>query len=139
MQGVPGSGKSTVAKLIAASVEGSPDNVRILSTDTYRYGACGHYYFDPAENATFHSATQRDCADEMRRGTPVVIIDNTNIERWQAEPYFCLARMYGYEINVVRVDPGLAEAKKRNAKRPIERRVPNDVIEDMYAKMESLL
>lgn len=140
MQGVPGSGKSTVAARIKAGAwEETDKEPIILSTDDWRYGDCGHYVFDPVTNVEFHMACQRTCVDAMRLGIETIIIDNTNIEKWQAEPYFCLARMYGYEINVIRVDPGLAEAKRRNAQRPLERRVPDEVIESMYSKMETLL
>ena len=147
MQGVPGSGKTTIAQMLRSYHESVPAyegfgmmcSVIVLSTDDYRYGDCGHYIFDPAKNATFHAHTQRDAADAMRRGVHYVIIDNTNILREHAYPYVALARMYNYEIDVIRVDPGLAEAKKRNGNRPIERSVPNEVIERMYATMENLL
>lgn len=149
MQGVPGSGKSTVAQMLKLSLIGEVavgkghivdvDSVSVRSTDDYRYGECGHYIHDPLRNAELHKRTQREVADDMREGVPVIIVDNTNIERWQATPYISLAGMYDYEVNVVRVDPGLREAKKRNATRSIERRVPDHVIEEMYAKMESLL
>lgn len=144
LQGVPGSGKSTVGDMLLIHFEDQRiDNPALsairLSTDDYRYGECGHYFYDPVENLKFHSATQRAAADEMRGGTNYIIIDNTNIFKAHAYPYIALAEMYGYEVNVLRVDPGLATSKKRNATRPIERRVPNDVIERMHAAMEQLL
>lgn len=146
MQGVPGSGKTTVAQMLRAYLAMTPifssedfASVTVRSTDDYRYGDCGHYIHDVAKNAELHARTQREVADDMRDGVNYVIVDNTNIEKQQAMPYICLARMYGYEIDVVRVDPGLAESKKRNRTRPNERRVPDEVIESMYSRLENLL
>lgn len=150
MQGVPGSGKTTVAQMLRSFLSLVPivpaegggfthPTVSVRSTDDYRYGECGHYIHDVEKNAGLHARTQREVADDMREGVPYVIVDNTNIEKWQAAPYFALAGMYGYEISVIRVDPGISAAKKQNANRPIERRVPDHVIEAMYSKMESLL
>lgn len=144
LQGVPGSGKSTIANILFQSFGRIlPGDLKysaiILSTDDHRYGDCGHYIFDPKTNVEFHHQTQRDCADQMRMATNYIIIDNTNILREHAYPYIALAKMYGYTVDVVRVDPGLEEAKRRNAQRPIERRVPNDVIDRMYQTMEQLL
>lgn len=143
MQGVPGSGKSFMAQMLRRHFESQshrPDaSISVRSTDDYRYGECGHYIHDVAKNAELHARTQREVADDMRNGVNYVIVDNTNIQCWQAEPYFCLARMYGYKINVVRVDPGLDTALARNATRPLERQVPAEVIRSMHEKMERLL
>lgn len=139
MQGVPGSGKSTLAEMVATYWEANLVPTTTRSTDDYRYGECGHYVHDPAANAALHRRTQQEVAEDMRNGVPVVIVDNTNIARWQAEPYIVLAKIYDYEVNVLRADPGLDTAKTRNATRPIERRVPDHVIEDMYSRMENLL
>jgi predicted kinase len=138
MQGVPGSGKSWMAGVLHETL--IPHGlVNIRSTDDYRYGDCGHYVHDEAKNHDLHMRTQREVADDMRTGVPFVIVDNTNIKQWQADPYFALAKMYGYQIQIVRVDPGLEVAQKRNATRAIERQVPAFVIERMYNEMERLV
>jgi predicted kinase len=139
LQGVPGSGKSTIANYIAQAEEDKDRNVVILSTDDWRFDDDGIYVFDPEENVTYHKSCQRACADAMLNGTDVVIIDNTNIQEWQAHPYLVLADIFDYQVQVVSVDAGLATAIQRQQLRKEDRRVPDHVIIRMYEEMERLL
>jgi len=186
MQGVPGSGKSTIARMIEEyeRAHGSrPDEllpvvvtistddhrlesqrvcsihghigantscpecgnaVSVTETDVYVFDAADNarvYVFDAADNARFHKATQRDCARHMINGVPAIIVDNTNIQEWQAHPYLVLADIYGYEVQVVSVDCGLARAIERQSERVGlgDRAVPANVIAGMYEGMERLL
>lgn len=146
MQGVPGSGKSTIADSIALSfntfVEDWEDEDRaiILSTDNWRYREWDNTYdFDPAKNATFHHECQKACIKEMQNGREIIIIDNTNIQEWQARPYIELAKIFEYSVTVVSVDCGLDEAIRRQEARTEDRRVPAEVITDMYRRMERVL
>jgi predicted kinase len=146
MQGVPGSGKSTVARMIAdfenyGRSSQSKGRAVILSTDDHRLESDGSYRFDPADNERFHRLTQQDCARLMAKGKQVIIIDNTNIAEWQARPYLVLAGVWGYAVQVVSVDCGLAVAIARQGEREGlgDRKVPAPVIGRMYAQMERLL
>ena len=144
MQGVPGSGKSTIAEMIRQSYEERapmPDRALIISTDDHRLEPDGSYKFVAADNARFHKLTQRDCARLMRQGQRAIIVDNTNIQGWQAHPYLVLADIYDYTVQVVSVDCGLPLAIERQGEREGlgDRRVPPEVITDMYGKMERLL
>lgn len=145
MQGVPGSGKTTIALTLLNSFLQEQSSVTLgwtavkLSTDDYREQPCGHYVHDISQNAAHHAKTQRACVDEMLLGTNQIIIDNTNIEKWQAAPYLALANMYDYEVQVVSVQCSIQDANKRNNTRDPGRRVPAGVIEAMHDKMEVLL
>jgi predicted kinase len=138
MQGVPGSGKSTIARMIQESYGGG---AVILSTDDFRLAPDGSYTFDMAENAKYHQMCQRRAAELMQEGAPVLIIDNTNIQEWQAHPYLVLAEIWGYTVQVVSVDCGLYTAIERQKEREGlgDRAVPREVITDMYWRMERLL
>ena len=139
MQGVPGSGKSFWAKKALDSLCTDKWIGIIHSTDDYRKQPCGHYVHDVSQNAAHHAATQRDCVESMRGEVNYIIIDNTNIEKWQVAPYLALASMYGYEVIVQTIQVPLKTALARNAQRDANRRVPDGVIESMYEKMEILL
>ena len=153
MQGVPGSGKSTVARMIHAFESENPDRVVVsklpelgpkavvISTDDHRLEPDGSYKHDPAKNAEFHRRTQKDCARHMINGVPVIVVDNTNIAEWQAHPYLVLADIYGYTVQVVSVDCGLGPAIDRQSEREglDDRAVPAEVITEMYDGMERLL
>lgn len=147
MQGVPGSGKSVIAGMIrdAENREGAfgrnGDPAVIISTDDERLEADGSYTFDAADNSRFHRLTQQKCAKLMASGQPVIIVDNTNIEHWQALPYLVLAAVWDYVVQVVSVDCGLGRAIERQSEREGlgDRRVPDEVIAGMYGKMERLM
>lgn len=133
MQGFPGSGKSTVAKMLASTVEGSV----IRSTDD-QFMVDGVYKFDQAKIGGYHMhnvfLVEKDC----KAVVPLIIVDNTNIKQRDANPYIALARKYGYSVTVVRVDAGLTEAKKRNATRSEDRKIPEHVIERMAGDIQVL-
>jgi tRNA uridine 5-carbamoylmethylation protein Kti12 len=168
MQGVPGSGKSVIAKMIRMNYEErvpEVDRAVIISTDDYRMQpqlwceecekhrpdefVCPEcqvgtvlrdaYVFDAEDNVRYHQMTQQECARLMALGQRAIIVDNTNIQEWAARPYLTLADIYGYTIQVVSVDCGLYHSIKRQYERREDRRVPDDVIKDMYSKMERLL
>lgn len=141
MQGIPASGKSTMAKMIRAQTAGT-----IISTDDYWYKVTeegvsyrgGFYNFDIAKLGFAHRWNQKRCEELMDAAGPVIIIDNTNITRKAAQPYVDMAKRHGYDVVVVRVQVDIEEAIKRNATRPADRAIPEDVIRRMASKMEDL-
>lgn len=136
MQGIPGSGKSTVAAQIhdAAFMKGV--TVVTLSTDHF-WGP--DYDFDPTKHVEAHEWNQRRCLTAAQDGASVIIIDNTNIEKVHAQPYILLAGMFGYDVQVVSIQVDVGVAKRRNALRPENRRIPDEVIESMHKRLERLL
>jgi predicted kinase len=141
MQGVPGSGKSVIARMIEHWCEDLGVAAAVVSTDNYRLAEDGSYVFREEDNARFHRMAQQDAARLMADAAPAVIVDNTNIEHWQAAPYLALAEIWGYEVQVVSVDCGLQRAIDRQSERAGlgDRAVPAEVITDMYRRMERLL
>ena len=147
MQGVPGSGKSTVAESILRdlrSMYDPEDGLRLfqkISTDDYWYEKGGGVYaFDHGLLGLAHFWNQERCQAAMAEDNAwVIIVDNTNRTCESVKPYVELAKTFGYTIQTIRVDPGLDVALERNARRSEDRRVPDDVIRAMYAEMEPLL
>lgn len=143
MQGIPGSGKSTLARILRdyhVSSLTAPSGVEytaaILSTDEF-WGK--DYRFDPAKLAEAHRWNQARTIRAMEEGINYIYIDNTNILKSQAAPYFMMGDIFGYEASVVHVDVSLEVAVKRNASREYHRRVPEAKVKEMYEKLERLV
>lgn len=114
MRGVPGSGKSYLArKLVDMMVGGSHNNYRahILTTDDF-FMIRGQYQYDKFRLSEAHSWNQQRARNVLRMGMSPVIIDNTNIELWEMEPYLREGVKNGYIIEVV--EPTTPWAKKAN-------------------------
>lgn len=152
MQGIPGSGKSTVARKLLGDflcthweIVNHPGYTGdILSTDDYwttdhQMPGQPVQVHNPAKIGEAHLWNQRRAVKEFQKGTNLVIIDNTNIKKEQAQPYVNLGNMFNYRIQVVSVSCGLDEALRRNAQRDYDRRVPEDVVRRMYGELEPLL
>lgn len=137
MQGIPGSGKTTVANAISRDFLRTGTDAIIHSTDSFWYEK-GVYNYDPSKAEYFHRLNQKSVIDSMRWGTEIIIVDNTNITRWEARPYIVMAKIYSYNIQIVRVYCSVEEAIKRQLARPIDRRIPEDVIRRKFDAMEEL-
>jgi len=139
MQGLPGSGKTTYAKMIADKHEAI-----IFSTDDfwYRIGRSNEpveYIFDHSRLREAHLWNQRRTAKEMNSSDGGnIVIDNTNITQRDAQPYLILAEMFGYEVMVFRVEAPYETCLERNRNRPIDRQVPWEVISRMNEMMERI-
>jgi tRNA uridine 5-carbamoylmethylation protein Kti12 len=96
MRGLPGSGKSTVAKDLAG------ENGLIFSTDNF-FMKDGVYCFDPSLLGKNHALNFEAFSKAVIDGAEIVVVDNTNIARWEYEKYFHLAIKNGYHVSVVTV------------------------------------
>lgn len=145
MQGIPGSGKSTIARAISENT-----GAVIFSTDDYWYlNDPTKYQFDPNLIGEAHRWNQQRTLirmmdakiyqDEVEGRNADIIIDNTNIKNRDINPYLVLASLYNYTVQVVRVqvDPKLAIMRQHD--RSADRRIPDDVIRRMNDKMEKLI
>ncbi|KAI9031217.1 hypothetical protein DFJ74DRAFT_426356 [Hyaloraphidium curvatum] len=101
MRGAPGSGKSFLAKqILGLRTAGATSRGVILSTDDY-FDQDGRYVFDRTLLGAAHEWNRQRCESECERELGTVIVDNTNVCRWEARPYVELALRYGYEVQVL--------------------------------------
>jgi predicted kinase len=122
MQGPSGAGKSTVAQKIQFATEGTV----ICSTDDLFYED-GVYNFRPSLLPAFHKKNLERTIAALEAGKSV-IVDNTNIQRWQCRGYVRYAHDKGIPIVFIRV----------NGRFKNTHGVPDDKVEQMREAMEDL-
>lgn len=128
MRGLSGSGKSTLAKELR-------QGGIILSTDDF-FMVGGKYQFDRDYMADAHYWNQVRAEEAMKDDITPIVIDNTNVQAWEAKPYVEKALRYGYKIEIAEPNTpwkfNAEELAKRNT-----HKVPLEVIHDMLAKWET--
>lgn len=124
LQGLPGSGKSTQARLIAREYLAV-----ILSTDDYHYHPSKPHIYDFQYDraAEYHKLNQQRCRHFMGYRVPI-IIDNTNLTNWAIAPYVRMARDARYEIEIITC----------NGDGQSLHNVPANVMEHMRKQMQKL-
>lgn len=119
LRGLPGSGKSYLARKIVEISVGSRDYHNfIFSADDY-FIRRGVYQYDPMKLQDAHSFNQERAFDAMKRGVSPVIIDNTNTQMWEMKPYAVVAAEYAYIVEILEPNTPWAfnerELSKRNS------------------------
>ena len=71
----------------------------------------------------------------MKKGVPLIIIDNTNTQKWEARPYIILAQEFGYSVEIRETSTPWAKDAAELAKRNVHG-VPLQSIEAMLARWE---
>ncbi|XP_069563523.1 NEDD4-binding protein 2-like 2 [Brachyistius frenatus] len=99
MRGLPGSGKSTMARELLST---GPSGI-ILSTDDYFAHKDG-YHYDPGLLGAAHEWNQWRARDALHDGRSPIIIDNTNIQAWEMKPYVKMALERGYKVDFCEPD-----------------------------------
>jgi len=125
MRGISGSGKSTLAKQIGGLILGS-DEFWMVN---------GKYQFDENRIGEAHQWNQNRAAQAMQQGISPIIVDNTNVQAWEAKPYVEAAVANGYRVQVVEPNTpwkfNAEELAKRN-----RHGTPKERIEEMIQQWE---
>ena len=120
IRGLPGSGKSTVAKLF--------DKALHFEADMYFLDADGNYHFDASKIKNAHNWCRHSVMDAMKEGHPIVVVSNTFTQEWEMDVYYLLAEELGYRVTSMIVE-NRHEGKNIHG-------CPDDKIEQMKTRFE---
>jgi len=99
VRGLPGSGKSTFAKMLV----GDKDYCH-KEADMYFVDHEGNYKFRPAKIKDAHAWCQEEVDFLMRLEHSPVVVSNTFTQEWEMQPYIDLAKKYGYTVFTIIVE-----------------------------------
>ena len=122
VRGASGAGKSTYTK------KHLPGAV-VCSADHY-FERSGSYKFDRKKLGAAHGYCKGKAETYMKKGTPLVVVDNTNTQLREMKPYVKLARKYGYTVRFVRLETPVAVSAARNTHGG-----PEEAVRRMAARM----
>lgn len=88
LRGLPGAGKSTLAKSLGGSH---------MEADKY-FMDKGEYKFDPSKTRDAHAWCQNAVRVWMVNNTEKIVVSNTFTQEWEMEYYFELAKEHGYRV-----------------------------------------
>lgn len=89
LRGVPGSGKSTTAKLLSSMFE-----IAYIEADHYFIDDEGNYNFNPAELGKAHEYCQYNCRVALSSGSDI-IVSNTSTTEKEVQTYKDIAKECG--------------------------------------------
>jgi predicted kinase len=122
LRGLPGSGKSSLAKLMSNSLTG------FVEADMY-FIQNGEYKFDASKLRQAHAWCQNQVKEWMGpNGLDEIIVSNTFTQEWEMQPYFELAEKYGFVIFSLVVENRHGGKNVHN--------VPEDKLEQMKNRFE---
>jgi predicted kinase len=96
LRGLPGSGKSTVAKIFG--------DVPHFEADMFFTDEQGNYYFDAPRINEAHNWCRHSTMDAMKEGHPIVVVSNTFTQEWEMDAYYTLAEELGYMVHSLIVE-----------------------------------
>ena len=107
MRGVSGSGKSTKAKELIKEVLNATDGTAstiICSADQFFIDPeSGRYEFDHRKLGSAHAYCRAKVEAAVELGANLIIVDNTNTQKWEFAPYVAIAEANDYECEEIMV------------------------------------
>lgn len=119
VRGIPGSGKSTFAKTLGG---------QHYEADMFFIDEEGNYNFDGSKIKDAHKWCQSFVETDMVLEYPKIVTSNTFTQEWEMEPYFKLAKEYGYTVFTIVVENRHGGVNQHG--------VPEDKLEQMRNRFE---
>lgn len=100
LRGLPGSGKTTLAKLLSEN-----NTYPVFSVDDYFTNeVTGEYIFNFQNNHLAYKQCEALTKDAMQQAIPKILVHNTFTLDWELEPYFKMSSQFNYKLFVVTVE-----------------------------------
>jgi predicted kinase len=113
IRGLPGSGKTSLARTLTSSV---------FEADDYFTQLDGSYQFDRDKLKEAHQQCQNRVREAMQQELEIIVVSNTAVRRWEMEVYKGYAVAFGYQVFEITMSGPL---------RPSIHGVPDEVIQRM--------
>lgn len=136
LRGLPGSGKSFLAKKIVDDTVRKNPTDHIISADDFFYRS-GKYLYDISKLTEAHQTAQRTFFNRASKGYSPLIIDNTNMEHWEMFPYIQAAIQYSYHLEIIEPQTPWKCTASKLAHRN-KHSVPMDKIKKMMDKYQKI-
>jgi predicted kinase len=92
IRGLPGSGKTTLAKQIAEEY---------YEADAFFLDEQGNYIYDKEKIKEAHEYCQANTKDAMLHDVETIAVSNTFVRRWEMFPYLAMAKEFGYTVTEI--------------------------------------
>jgi len=99
VRGLPGAGKSTLAKLLV----GDRDYCH-KEADMYFIDENNKYNFNPSQIKEAHNWCREEVVFLMEREHSPIVVSNTFTQEWEMGAYYELAKKYGYQVTSLVVE-----------------------------------
>jgi predicted kinase len=104
MRGIPGSGKSFLAKKFVDFAESSGHTSALCSADDYFLNSAGQYNYNSGLIGQAHAVCLGKYLSALQQRAQLIIIDNTNSQRWEYQNFLKLAEMFNYSAIIVEMN-----------------------------------
>ena len=93
LRGLPGAGKSTLAKLLVGDKSYCHKEADMFFVDRE-----GNYKFEPSKIKDAHAWCKEETEFLLRLEHSPVVVSNTFTQEWEMDAYFELAEEFGYQV-----------------------------------------
>ncbi len=100
LRGLPGSGKTTLAKVLSENGKYPVFSVDDFFTNKNN----GDYQFEFDKNHLAYKQCEENTKQSMQKNCEKIFIDNVFSLEWELEPYFKLASEFNYQIFICTIE-----------------------------------